>query len=434
MNSIHRMLLTRLAVVTAVITLVVSISVYHFIGYEIDKWVVADAIDDFRKFSSNTMTQLDTPDLGDHGEFQRAIDNIPALATQMKTGKFVILRIFSKEGQEIAGMVDSSYPHIADINNYSANLINWWLVEKGPQHEVLRIGGRMVIRIAFPLSNTSGEVPAYGETYFAVSDETMEKASQVIIRSTAVAVSIVLLTAIVLYPIIMRLVKRLEALSIMLLTANLNILKALGSAVAKRDSGTDAHNYRVTIYAVRLAEAIGLDNESIRVLIKGAFLHDVGKIGIKDFILHKPGRLTVEEYDEMKLHVSHGLDIIRSSEWLDDAAAVVGGHHEKYDGSGYDREVAGVDIPIIARIFSIVDVFDALTSARPYKGPMSYEETMNILNKGRGKDFDPELLDAFSSIAGEIYDKYAGGGGSPEDEVIAIEKKYFISDIAQYLR
>jgi HD-GYP domain-containing protein (c-di-GMP phosphodiesterase class II) len=262
----------------------------------------------------------------------------------------------------------------------------------------------------------------------------MEKASQVIIRSTAVAVSIVLLTAIVLYPIIMRLVKRLEALSIMLLTANLNILKALGSAVAKRDSGTDAHNYRVTIYAVRLAEAIGLDNESIRVLIKGAFLHDVGKIGIKDFILHKPGRLTVEEYDEMKLHVSHGLDIIRSSEWLDDAAAVVGGHHEKYDGSGYDREVAGVDIPIIARIFSIVDVFDALTSARPYKGPMSYEETMNILNKGRGKDFDPELLDAFSSIAGEIYDKYAGGGGSPEDEVIAIEKKYFISDIAQYLR
>ena len=120
----------------------------------------------------------------------------------------------------------------------------------------------------------------------------------------------------------------------------------------------------------------------IRILIKGAFLHDVGKIGIRDNILLKPGRLDEEEFEEMKRHVNHGLDIISKSAWLNEASAVVGSHHEKYEGNGYPAGLKGEAIPVLARIFAIADVFDALTSHRPYKKPLSYEETIDILMKG----------------------------------------------------
>jgi len=125
-------------------------------------------------------------------------------------------------------------------------------------------------------------------------------------RTTGVAVIIVIVTTLLLYPTIIRLVRRLAGLSENLLDANLQMLGVLGSAIAKRDSDTDVHNYRVTIYSVRLAEAVGLDEATIRSLMKGAFLHDVGKIGITDAILLKPGRLTEAEFAEMKKHVSHG--------------------------------------------------------------------------------------------------------------------------------
>ena len=149
------------------------------------------------------------------------------------------------------------------------------------------------------------------------------------------AASIVIATTLLIYPLIRRLVERLSDLSIHLLDANLETLQVLGNAIAKRDSDTDAHNYRVTIYSVRLAEAHSVDNAAIRRLIKGAFLHDVGKIGVRDHVLLKPGRLNEEEFEIMKTHVSHGLDIIARSHWLRDAGEVIGGHHEQYAGKGY---------------------------------------------------------------------------------------------------
>ena len=109
----------------------------------------------------------------------------------------------------------------------------------------------------------------------------------------------------------------------------------------------------------------------MRALLKGAFLHDVGKLGIRDAILLKPGKLDAAEFGEMKRHVAHGLDIIERSSWLRDATAVVGHHHEKWDGSGYGTGSAARQIPLPARIFAVADVFDALTSRRPYKEPLS---------------------------------------------------------------
>jgi HD-GYP domain-containing protein (c-di-GMP phosphodiesterase class II) len=233
-----------------------------------------------------------------------------------------------------------------------------------------------------------------------------------------------------LYPVILTLINRLANFSESLLSANLETIQVLGNAIAKRDSDTDAHNYRVTLYAIHLAEAAKLDTETIRGLIKGAFLHDVGKIGIRDHILHKPGKLDDAEFDTMKTHVDQGLEIIHRSSWLEDAVGVVGSHHEKFDGSGYPQRLQGEKIPLGARIFAITDVFDALTSRRPYKEPFSFEETMQILEQGRGKHFDPGLLDLFASAAGELYGRYGGREDEQlHDELAQFVQRYFTSEL-----
>jgi HD-GYP domain-containing protein (c-di-GMP phosphodiesterase class II) len=136
--------------------------------------------------------------------------------------------------------------------------------------------------------------------------------------------------------------------------------------------------------------------------------HDVGKIAISDRILLKPGKLTDEEREVMKTHVHHGVDIIDHYEWLKDSADVVRYHHEKFDGSGYEVGLKGHDIPINARIFTVADVFDALTSRRPYKEPFALKTAMQILMESRGSHFDPMLIDAFAGIAGSLYGEISG--------------------------
>jgi putative nucleotidyltransferase with HDIG domain len=217
-------------------------------------------------------------------------------------------------------------------------------------------------------------------------------------------------------------------LSARLLEANLEILKVLGSAIAKRDSDTDAHNYRVTIYAVRLAEHVGLPVPEIQSLIKGAFLHDVGKIGIRDDVLLKPGRLTEDESAVMRQHVDHGVDIVCRAAWLQDALAVVASHHEQYDGAGYPRRMPGEEIPQAARIFAIVDVFDALLSARPYKEAMPLWRVVQTLQQGRGTHFDPYLLDRFLEIAPTLQEELAPcSTGQLRGAVQAINERYFVA-------
>jgi len=180
-------------------------------------------------------------------------------------------------------------------------------------------------------------------------------------------------------------------------------MSVLGGAIAKHDNETNMHNYRVTLYAIALAEAINLPSDKMMGLIKGAFLHDVGKIGIKDSILLKPGKLTPLEFEEMKYHVEFGVDIISKSQWLEDAKDIVAYHHEKWDGSGYLANLSKEQIPYIARIFMICDVFDALTSKRPYKEPISFETSINIIKEKSGNHFDQNLVVAFCKISKTLY-------------------------------
>ena len=190
-----------------------------------------------------------------------------------------------------------------------------------------------------------------------------------------------------------------------LIQSNINTLISLGNAIAKRDSDTNEHNYRVTYYSLKIAQEMKLSKTKIKSLIKGAFLHDIGKIAISDNILLKPAKLTDEEFEIMKTHVTQGVDIVKNDPWLSDAINVILNHHEKVDGSGYPNKLKGKDIPIEARIFAVADVFDALTSKRPYKEPFSLEKSINILKQDSGTHFDKEVVDIFEKIYIQTYNK-----------------------------
>ncbi len=155
-------------------------------------------------------------------------------------------------------------------------------------------------------------------------------------------------------------------------------------------------------------------------------MHDVGKIAIGDAVLLKPGSLTAEEFEQIKSHVDHGLDVIRRSKWLSDAEAIVGGHHERWDGTGYPRGLTGESIPLLARIFAVADVFDALTSRRPYKPAMSFQHAWETLDQGRGMQFDPAVLDVFQRVSGEVYAQFVSRGENELKTLLSrITAEYF---------
>lgn len=219
-------------------------------------------------------------------------------------------------------------------------------------------------------------------------------------------------TAAVLYPLILTLHKRTFRYAHEVAKGHVEIVSVLGAAIAQRDSETGDHNYRVTLYAIRLAEALGPGRVDMRALILGSFLHDAGKIGIRDAVLLKPGPLTEVELNAMHAHVEGGIELISLSRWLLPARDVVQYHHEHYDGTGYPQGLSGESIPLTARLFTIVDVFDALTSSRPYKAPWSLEAAIAYLENRSGKQFDPALVTVFVGIAHTMYEELSGKSGA----------------------
>ena len=136
----------------------------------------------------------------------------------------------------------------------------------------------------------------------------------------------------------------------------------------------------------------------------------------------------------MKTHVDHGMELTDRASWLKDSQDVVGSHHEKYDGTGYPAGLCGESIPLAARIFAITDVFDALTSRRPYKEPLSFDEAMQILDSGKGSHFDPALLDAFHAIARDLYDTFSGTDDNiSKKRLKSMTEEYFKNSVADLL-
>lgn len=184
----------------------------------------------------------------------------------------------------------------------------------------------------------------------------------------------------------------------------LEVIRRLGRAAEYRDDMTGFHIVRMSRYSQQLALAAGMNEADAEVLLNASPMHDIGKIGIPDNVLLKPGKLDAEEWRIMQTHVDIGVEILSGSdsELMNMAAEVAQNHHEKWDGSGYPRAFAGEDIPLVGRIVAIADVFDALTTERPYKNAWSIEKAVEFLTEQKGKHFEPRLVDLFIGILSDI--------------------------------
>ncbi|GAB2180393.1 two-component system response regulator [Denitratisoma sp. agr-D3] len=184
----------------------------------------------------------------------------------------------------------------------------------------------------------------------------------------------------------------------------MELLSRLGQAAEFRDTETGAHVVRMSRYCMILAKKLGLSDEAAQMLLAISPMHDVGKVGIPDSILLKPGKLTPEEFEQMKNHSWIGYTLLdgHSSELLTQAKTVALTHHEKWDGSGYPRGLKGEEIPLAGRICAVADVFDALTSRRPYKEAWPVEQAVDYLRTHAGSHFDPQVVQAFIDSLDDI--------------------------------
>jgi putative two-component system response regulator len=203
--------------------------------------------------------------------------------------------------------------------------------------------------------------------------------------------------------------------------SSLDTIHRLARAAEYKDEGTGAHIKRMGQYSAVIARKMGLGEREVENILYASPMHDVGKIGIPDHILLKTGSLDKEEWKILKKHPVIGAEILRGSdvEFIQLAETIALTHHEKWDGSGYPRGLRGSKIPLAGRIVAIADVFDALTSRRPYKEPLSVEESLDIIKQSRGSHFDPDVVDAFLAVI---------------DEILSIRDRYWDEKESQLLR
>ncbi|WP_298393876.1 two-component system response regulator [uncultured Azonexus sp.] len=214
-----------------------------------------------------------------------------------------------------------------------------------------------------------------------------------------------------------------------LMTTRQQIIRRLGRAAEFKDNETGNHVLRMSHYARLIAEAHGLGDEAASIIFNTAPMHDIGKIGIPDAILLKPGKLNAEEWKIMHQHPIMGAEIIgkHDNELLETARIIALSHHEKWDGSGYPRQLKGEEIPLEGRIVAIADVFDALVSVRPYKPAFALDDALRLMDEQTGKHFDPALMEAFRKTLPEILrirEIYADENGALTDLEFQIREIY----------
>lgn len=235
--------------------------------------------------------------------------------------------------------------------------------------------------------------------------ESAEKArlEKLAFLAALVAAAFAALIGLVAYPALVAVVDRNAVLARQVEFAYINLLKSLGIAISRRDSDTGEHCYRTTLVAIAIGEQFGLERVQMRALIAGSLLHDIGKIAIDDAILRKPGKFTPEEMAIMRGHVKAGVHIAGELEMVPGAADVVAFHHERWDGKGYPYGMAGSSIPLLARIFAVADVFDALCARRKYKEPFPFDRATALIREGAGTQFDADVVAAFVPVAAGLY-------------------------------
>ncbi|WP_136414042.1 HD-GYP domain-containing protein [Herbaspirillum sp. ST 5-3] len=397
MNSFNRRTAIQIGIASILLAAVASPAAWFVAHRNAEQSTVSLAMEESRRLLH--LHHFDTEALSGPKASEQARKASDALAG----GLFDIAEIYDRNGQKLAitmteagRLVEGQLPVHVRPEKAVASFESLKLHDK-----------RWVLRVFVPLKaaaeGDSGPIAGYFEGVRVVSDWQREQMFGTALTAALMVGVASLMCGAVIYPVVVRLSAENERKTSEILTSHISMMEALGRAIAKRDSDTGAHNLRVAWIAARIGECIGLHGKPMQSLIIGSFLHDVGKVGIPDAILRKPARLSAEESEIMQTHVAQGEDIVSNIDWLDEAKAVVVAHHERWDGSGYPRKLAGEAIPLAARIFAVADVFDALCSRRAYKEPMRFEEAMDILEAETGSHFDPKVMAAFRPIAREVF-------------------------------
>jgi len=390
--------------------------VNHLGNVRLDKHVVNMAKSETADYKEAVAAYLRSPSPKSLADLNRRIQVV------IKGDNLIAVEFYGSDSHKITEAVK---PHAKEVEAKLPKHGSEFAEEHGILCTKLLLDRDTYLRVFVPLFSDNGTKIGYLEGIYHAPAEIIAQIKQQTLWSLILVVLVIFSTSLALYPLIIRLNRKLVDYSNNLALTNIGMLKVLGSAIAKRDSDTNVHNYRVTLYSVRIGERLGLSHTAMQGLIKGAFLHDLGKIAIADAILHKPGNLTDQEFEIMKSHVRHGEDIVRGYDWLKDALDVVRCHHEKFNGSGYPEGLTGDAIPLNARIFAVADVFDALTSKRPYKEAFSFDVSMDILQSSTGSHFDPEVARLFVDQAVVLHREIC------HDEEATLHKK-LETCIAQY--
>lgn len=390
MNVFNKRAAQRIALVSLILAAIVTPIAWLISTENAENAVVSLAMEESRRL----LRHFDALELAGPEAAQKAAKAV----TTLSGGLFDIAELYDRDGEKLSEShtdlgveVESLLPGHNRPTYTTAS------------YESIRIRDQWALRVFIPLRIVeAGAITGYFEGVRIVPAWQRAEIHWAALKMALIACLASLLCGAAIYPIVVKLSAENLRKTLEVLDSHISMMDALGRAIAKRDSDTGAHNYRVAWVAARIGEELGLSGSPMQALIAGSFLHDVGKIGIPDAILLKPGGLDDVEMAIMRTHVSQGVEIVKGMGWLDGAHEVVAGHHEKWDGSGYPRQLAGTAIPLAARIFALADVFDALLSKRPYKAVMSFELVMEILHKDTGTHFDPSVVAAFDRIAGEI--------------------------------
>lgn len=416
----HQALRNRLIWVGLITAVLVGIFTWLIESEKVDDRVMTLATHTAQRISPRNMEAF--------GSGSMSLAELESLLRDVAADHFGIVELYDANKKRLLEYVPPALDKLEEELKLSGHIP----LTAEPTYLKRMVAGHFALVVAVPIVRAGAAPSGYLEGVYLPDDETLMQIRMDVIRTVALVVAAIILTTLVAYPVVLALNREVNARTRSILHGNLELLQVLGGAIAQRDSDTNVHNYRVTLYALTLAQALGLADDRMRGLTAGAFLHDVGKIGISDSILLKPGKLTADEFQTMKTHVTLGMEILKHSEWLQQARDVVAYHHEKFNGSGYMKGLSGNDIPLNARIFAVVDVFDALTSRRPYKEPMAPEAALAIMDKDTGTHFDPVLLKTFSAIA---LDAYARFSQADEDtlraQLIPLLERYFMKSVSR---
>lgn len=394
MRSIHLRALPRMLLICVLLSIGAGALAYAFQMSRVDPHLLHQA--------QLESTHLRDPSLAEGSRSDRLARSLELL-TQ---GQFRLARVYDAERRLLAQSVSThADPALATYAPskplpFSLDHAAWQRVQ---------INSLSALAVSIPLSR-GGQPWGLLEGLYMPDPLGEQHIRDELAKGVLMAVVAVLTSAAVVYPLTVSLYRSLARPSVNAQAGNLEVLEMVGNMIAARDSDSNAHNYRVTLYALALAREARLAPAAVPGLIAGAFLHDIGKIAISDAILRKPGRLSDEELAEMRNHVRRGVDLVKRSRWLVQAREIIEYHHEKFDGSGYPRGAAGENIPLPARIFAIADVFDALTSMRPYKSAAPLEDALLIITRESGRHFDPELVAAFLVVAADSHRQWQCAG------------------------